>query len=42
MGINSLSADILIKYSHVQQLKDVTPPSESGFSDYVNLNENLW
>lgn len=40
MGINSLSTDI--KYFHVQQLKDITQPSESDFSNYVNLNENLW
>lgn len=42
VGINSLYADILIKYFHVQQLKDVIQPSESGFSNYVNLNENFW
>lgn len=41
VGINSLYADILIKYFHVQQLKDVIQASESGFSNYVNLNENL-
>lgn len=42
LGINSLYADILIKYFHVQQLKDVTQPNESCFSNYVSLNENLW